>query len=72
VLAGDGDDTATFNVYVDGATTPVDSVASDAPAILEGTFNTSVKITIEGSGLHSTYTYEVWVEQQFVTSVTVS
>jgi len=72
VLAGDGDATATFKVYVDGATTAVDSVASDAPAILEGTFNTDVKITIEGSGLHSTYTYEVWVEQQFVTSVTVS
>jgi len=72
VIAGDGDATATFNVYVDGATTAADSVASDAPAIIEGTFNTSVKITIEGSGLHSTYTYEVWVEQQFVTSVTVS
>jgi len=72
VLAGDGDATATFNVYVDGATTPAESVASNAPAIIEGTFNTSVKITIEGSGLYSTYTYEVWVEQQFVTSVTVS
>jgi hypothetical protein len=72
VLAGNGDATATFNVYVDGATTPVDSVASDAPAILEGTFDTSVEIKIEGSGLYSTYTYEVWVEQQFVTSVTVS
>jgi len=72
VIAGDGDATATFNVYVDGAATPADSAASDAPAIIEGTFNTSVSIRIEGSGLHSTYTYEVWVEQQFVTSVTVS
>jgi hypothetical protein len=72
VLAGDGDATATFNVYVDGAATPAESVASNAPAILEGTFNTGVKITIEGSGLHSTYTYEVWVEQPFVTSVTLS
>jgi len=72
ILVGDGDATAKFNVYVDGANTPADSAASDAPAILEGAFNTSVVITIEGSGLHSTYTYEVWVEQQFVTSVAVS
>ena len=72
VIAGDGDATAKFNVYVDGANTPADSAASDAPAILEGAFNTSVVIKIEGSGLYSTYTYEVWVEHQFVTSVTVS
>ena len=72
VVAGDGDATATFNVYVDGVDAPVDSASSDVPAILEGSFNTGVAIKIEGSGLHSTYTYEVWVEQQFVTSVTVS
>jgi len=72
VVAGDGDATATFNVYVDGAATPVDSASSDVPAVLEGTFSTSVAIKIEGSGLYSSHTYEVWVEQQFVTSVTVS
>jgi hypothetical protein len=72
VLTGDGDSTAIFRVYVDGATTPVDVAPSDAPAIVEGTFNTGVTIRIEGSGLHSTYTYEVWTEANYVTSVTIS
>jgi hypothetical protein len=72
LIAGDGDNTATFRVYVDGSATPVDVAPSDAPAIVEGTFNTGVTIRIEGSGLHSTYTYEVWVEQDYVTSVTIS
>jgi len=72
IVVGDGDATATFNVYVDGATSASDSVASNTPAVIEGTFNSSVTIKIEGSGLYSTYAYEVWVEQQFVTSVTVS
>jgi hypothetical protein len=71
-VAGDGDNTAVFRVYVDGAVTPADSAESNAPAVIEGTFNTSVKITIEGSGLYSTYTYEVWTEEQYVTSVAVS
>jgi hypothetical protein len=69
LVAGDGDDVAVFKVFVDGADTPVDVVASDAPAIIEGVFNTSVVIRIEGSGLHSTYTYEVWTEADYVTSV---
>jgi hypothetical protein len=72
VIAGDGDGTAVFSVYVDGSATPVDSAPSDAPAIIEGTFNSSVNIKIEGSGLHSTYTYEVWTEDNYVTSVTIS
>jgi len=72
VVAGDGDATATFNVYVDGATTPSESAASNVTTILEGTFNTGVKITIEGSGLHSGYVYEVWVEQQFVSSIALT
>ena len=72
VLAGDGDSTAVFRVYVDGSDTPLDAAPSDAPAIIEGTFSSSVAIKIEGSGLHSTFTYEVWVEQDYVTSVTIS
>jgi hypothetical protein len=72
IIAGDGDPGAEFRVYVDGSATPVDVAPSDAPAIVEGTFNTGVTIRIEGSGLHSTYTYEVWVEQDYVTSVTIS
>jgi len=72
VIVGDGDSAAVFRVYVDGSSPPVDSAPSDAPAIIEGTFNTGVTIRIEGSGLHSTYTYEVWVEQDYVTSVRIS
>jgi hypothetical protein len=72
IIAGDGDPDAVFKVYADGASTPTDSAGSDAPAIIEGVFNTEVTIRIEGSGLHSTYTYEVWVEQDYVTSVTIS
>ena len=69
LIAGDGNSTAKFNVYVDGATTATESAASDVPAIIEGDFNTSVKITIEGSGLHASYAYEVWIEQDYITSV---
>jgi len=72
IIAGDGDPGAEFRVYVDGATTPTDSAGSDAPAIIEGVFNSGVIVKIEGYGLHSTYTYEVWVEQDYVTSVTIS
>jgi len=71
-IVGDGDPGAEFRVYVDGSATPVDIAPSDAPAIIEGVFNTGVVIRIEGSGLHSTFTYEVWVEQDYVTSVTIS
>ena len=72
VIAGDGDETATFRVYVDGSNTPVDVAESNVPAVVEGVFNTSVLIRIEGSGLYSTYTYEVWTEQDYVTSVSVA
>ena len=72
LIAGDGDDTAVFRVYVDGSANPVDVAASDAPAVVEGVFNSSVVIKIEGSGLHSTFTYEVWTEADYVTSVTIS
>ena len=72
LIVGDGDSTARFNVYVDGATAATESAASDVPAIVEGNFNTSVKITIEGSGLHASYTYEVWIEQNYITSVTLT
>ena len=72
IIAGDGDPGAEFRVYVDGSATPVDVAPSDAPAIIEGVFNTGVVIKIEGSGLHSSYTYEVWVERDYVTSVTTS
>jgi hypothetical protein len=71
LVAGDGDNTAVFRVYVDGGV-PIDSAPSDAPAIIEGTFNSSVSIRIEGSGLYSTYTYEVWTEADYVTSVSIS
>jgi len=70
-IVGDGDPGAEFRVYVDGSATPVDVVPSDAPAIVEGTFNTGVVIRIEGSGIYSTYTYEVWTEANYVTSVTI-
>ncbi len=72
IIAGDGDESATFRVYVDGATTPVDVAESNVPAVVEGTFNQSVTIRIEGSGLHSSYVYEVWTEQDYVTSVSLS
>ena len=72
LIAGDGDSTAEFRVYVDGSDNPVDVVASDATAVVEGVFNSSVVIKIEGSGLHSTFTYEVWTEADYVTSVTIS
>jgi hypothetical protein len=72
IIAGDGDPGAEFRVYVDGSATPVDVATSDAPAIIEGVFNTGVVIKVEGSGLHSTFTYEVWVEQNYVTSVAIS
>jgi len=72
VIVGDGDASAVFRVYTDGSATPVDSSTSDVPAVVEGTFNTSVSIRIEGSGLYSTYTYEVWTEANYVTSVSVS
>jgi hypothetical protein len=69
LIAGDGDHTAVFKVYVDGETAPKDYAESDAPAIIEGIFESSVVIRIEGSGLHSTYSFEVWTEQDYVTSV---
>ena len=72
LIAGDGDSTAVFRVYVDGLANPVDVAPSDAPAVVEGVFNSSVVIKIEGSGLHSTFTYEVWTEADYVTSVTIS
>jgi len=72
IIAGDGDPGAEFRVYVDGSANPVDVASSDAPAIIEGTFNTGVVVRIEGSGLHSTFTYEVWTEANYVTSVTIS
>jgi hypothetical protein len=71
LIAGDGDRTAIFRVYVDGSAAPVDHVESDTSAVVEGVFNSNVLIRIEGSGLHSTYTFEVWTEQDYVTSVTV-
>ena len=71
MIVGDGDSTAKFNVYVDGATTPIDSITSDVSSVIEGTFSTSVTITIEGSGLYSSYVYEVWVENTYITSVSL-
>ncbi|MFZ8811070.1 MAG: hypothetical protein ACO2PN_23555 [Pyrobaculum sp.] len=71
LIVGDGDASAQFKVYVDGGTTPVDVVSSDAPAVVEGEFDSSVRIVIEGSGLHATFTYEVWVENDYVTGVTL-
>lgn len=72
LVAGNGDSTATINVYVDGATTPTDSITSDTPAKIEGTFNSSVVIKIEGSGLHSTITYAVFTEATVLKDVTIS
>ena len=72
LIGGDGDETAVFKVYVDGAATPTDFSTSDVPAIIEGVFNSGVIIRIEGSGLHSTYTYEVWTERDYVVSVSTS
>ncbi len=69
---GNGDSTATVNVYVDGATTPTDSITSDVPAKIEGSFNSSVVIRIEGSGLHSTIAYAVFTEQSVLRDVTIS
>jgi len=72
MIAGDGDSGAEFRVYVDGLATPVDVAPSDTATIIEGIFNSSVDIKIEGFGLHSSYAYEVWVERDYVTSVTTS
>lgn len=72
LVVGNGDSTATINVYVDGATTPTDSITSDTPAKIEGAFNSSVAIRIEGSGLHSTIAYAVFTEATVLRDVTVS
>lgn len=72
LVVGNGDSTATINVYVDGATTPTDSVTSDTPARIEGSFNSSLTIRIEGSGLHSTITYAVFTEATVLRDVTIS
>lgn len=72
LVVGDGDATATINVYVDDATTPTDSVTSDTPAVIEGSFNSSLTIRIEGSGLHSTITYAVFTEATVLRDVTIS
>ena len=72
LVAGDGDAGAVFKVYVDGVATPADSAGSDAPAVIEGSFNSSVRIAVEGSGLHASFVYEVWIEQDYVIGVTIS
>jgi hypothetical protein len=72
LLAGDGDGSAVFKVYVDGGGTPVDSESSDVSAIIEGVFSSGVRIVIDGSGYHSTFTYEVWTERDYVVGVSVS
>ena len=72
LVVGNGDSTATINVYVDGATTPTDSITSDTPAVIEGAFNSSVVIRIEGSGLHSTITYAVFTDQIVLKDVTIA
>jgi hypothetical protein len=72
IIAGDGSESAVFKVYVDGSDIPADVAESSTPAVVEGVFNQSVTIMIEGSGLHSSFVYEVWRESEYVTSVSVS
>ncbi|MEM4439213.1 MAG: hypothetical protein QW680_11375 [Pyrobaculum sp.] len=72
LVVGDGDATATIHVYVDGAERPTDSVTSDTPAVIEGSFNSSLTIRIVGSGLHSTITYAVFTEATVLKDVTIS
>jgi hypothetical protein len=52
---GDGDATAYIRVYPDGATTPSDELAGNVPGIIARTFNSSIKIQLEGSGLHASF-----------------
>ena len=72
LVVGDGDATATINVYVDGGNRPVDLVTSDTPAVIEGSFESSLTIRIEGSGLHSTISYAVFTEEAVLRDVTIS
>lgn len=71
IVVGDGDASAVVNVYVDGATTPVDSVTCNTPAVIQGTFNSSVSIRIEGRGLPSTMSYIVGIDTTVIKDVTV-
>lgn len=72
LVVGDGDATASVNVYVDGATTPTDSITCDTPTVIEGTFNTSVSIRLEGSGLPSSLVYNVLTENTMLKDVSIS
>jgi hypothetical protein len=66
---GDGDATAYIRVYPDGATTPSDELAGNVPGVISRTFNSSIKIQLEGSGLHSSFSYEVSVDTTVVTGI---
>jgi hypothetical protein len=66
---GDGDATAYIRVYPDGATTPSDELAGNVPGIISRAFKNSVKIQLEGSGLHSTFSYRVFTDVTIVTGI---
>ncbi len=66
---GDGDSTAYIRVYPDGSTTPSDELAGDIPGVIARTFSNSVKIQLEGSGIHSSFSYRVFTDMTVVTGI---